>query len=144
MSITIIDDEIKTIINEKDIKKKYSLIYDYICDYLDRKMQENNYCDFKDGKCIANRLGKSVHLENGCCYQYKKGICKYLVNGVCTNKNISCKFFMCSYIESKIVKFNIDDIIPVKLFFNRKQKRIIKKSYFKKKEEIIELLLKYK
>lgn len=140
----VIDKKIIKIINEENIEKKYNLILDYIYDFLDYEIQNKNYCDFQDGKCIANRLKKSVHQDNGCCYQYKIGICKYLHKETCTIKNVSCKLFMCEYIESQVIKFKLDSIIPVKSLFNKKQVKIIEKSYFKTRNEVINLLLKYK
>ncbi|MDD3186899.1 MAG: hypothetical protein PHD02_00275 [Bacilli bacterium] len=136
--------KINKIIAEDDIKKQYSLIFDYICDYIDSDMKIHNYCDFQNGRCIANRLGKSVHIENGCCYQFRVGLCKHLINGTCTNKNIACKIFMCSYLEKQKIKYDLDEIFPIKLFFNRKQISVLKRGFFKPKDEIINLLLKYK
>ena len=52
--------------NIKDLRKRYEFIYDYMCKYLDNNVCV--LCDFKDNRCIANRLGKSVHNINGCCY----------------------------------------------------------------------------
>ncbi len=134
--------KIEEIINESDLEKKYSLIIDYICDFLDAEMMKHNYCDFQDGKCIANRLGKTVRVENGCCYKSKVGLCKHLNNGCCLNKNIACKLFFCRYLEGKGVKYNIRRAFPVKLVFNKKQIGILEKKYFKAKEEIIDVLIK--
>jgi len=136
-----LNEEILFILKEEDILKKYILIIDYICNYLDKKI--NIHCDFQDGKCIANRINKSVHKENGCCY-HNGSLCKYLGNHGCTTKAISCKFFICNYLEKTIKKININNIFPVKLVFNRKQINIIKRSYFKDRSEVIKLLLKYK
>ena len=132
---------IDEILNEQDKFKKYSLIIDYITNYLDNDMRQNNYCDFKDGKCIANRLGKSAHKENGCCYIYKEGLCKELTNHGCKINCLSCKLFMCAYIEKKYKKINLYKIFPLKKVFNRKQIYILKKSFFKDKDEILNLLL---
>lgn len=135
---------IEVILKEKDLEKKYSYIIDYITNYLNEDMKKNNYCDFKDGRCIANRLGKSVHKDNGCCYVYKEGLCKYLTNNGCKINCLSCKLFMCDYIEKKYRKINLNKIFPIKKVFNRKQIHILQKSFFKDKEEILKLLLKNK
>jgi hypothetical protein len=127
--------------SETDLEKKYSQIIDYICDYLDNDMKTHNYCDFQGDECIANRLKKSVHENNGCCYKYKVGLCKHLKEGSCTIKCVSCKLFMCSYLESKVVKYKLEDILPNNILLNKKQKEIIEKSYFKDKEEVIRLLI---
>ena len=108
--------------NEKDIKKRYEFIYDYMCKYLD-----NNVCilcDFKNDKCIANRLGKSVHKENGCCYFRNEGFCILFKDKKCTNPNISCKLFMCEYVEKNIMKKKSlpKNYLLLDFFFNKKQK----------------------
>ncbi len=133
---------IQSIINCKDINKKYELIYDYTCDYLDNELTTNNYCDFIDGKCIANRMGCSVHDRDGCCYNSKKGLCDKLVDSQCTNKNPSCKFFFCSYLEKRYLIIKPNDIPQIKFFLNHRQKEIIARSFFKTRQEIIRLLIK--
>lgn len=137
------DKKLSEIINSKDIEKQYSLVYDYICDYIDNDMASNNYCDFQEGQCIANRLKKSAHEQDGCCYRYKKGLCEYLKNGDCTIKSITCKLFICEYLESKGVKYNLKEIMPIDTFLNKKQQRILKKRYFRPKDEVIRELIKH-
>lgn len=127
------------ILNRKDIKKRYSFIYDYMCDYLDI---QSKVCDFKCDKCLANRLHKSVHNIDGCCYK-NGSICPYL-KGKCTIKSISCKLFMCSLVEHKYsLKSNINNYPFLAYFFNHKQQDIITYSFRQDKEEVINNLLKY-
>lgn len=130
--------------NEKDLKKRYSFIYDYMCNYLDKNVCV--FCDFKCDKCVANRLNKSVHKKNGCCYFRKDGFCKYLKNRKCMNPNISCKLFMCSYVERKILKKKSipKNYLLLNYFFNRKQQELLKRSYKMKKQDLIDLLMKNK
>ena len=130
------------VINEKDKKNRYSLIYDYISVYLDKDMQEKNFCSFENGKCIASRKRKTIHEYDGCCWQRGVGHCNNLnKNGLCSINSISCKLFICSYLQSKGIKYNVKKIFPLKYFFNRKQINTLKRSYFKSKEETISLLL---
>ncbi len=133
---------LQKIINSKSKKEKYELIYDYICDYLDEKMKANNYCDFIDGRCVANRKGYSVHDIDGCCYNKKTGLCKRLVNNQCTTKNVSCKLFFCEYLVKKYLLIKPNDIPQIKYFLNCKQKEIIVHSFFKTREEIVGLLMR--
>lgn len=127
--------------NEKEIKKRYEFIYDYMCKYLDNNVCV--LCDFKNDKCIANRLGKSVHKENGCCYFRNEGFCILFKDKRCTNPNISCKLFMCEYVEKNIMKKKSlpKNYLLLDFFFNKKQKEILQRSYRKKKEETISKLL---
>ena len=130
-----------------DTIKKYEFIYDYVCDYLDNDFKNKNICDFKDNKCISRRnFGKNRSnnpLIYGCCYTKKK-VCQYLVNYICTIKCISCKLFTCRYLSKRNIKYRINDILLLKLFFNTRQKQIISDSLFTDKEEIINLLIKKK
>ena len=135
--------ELESILKIEDRETRYREAYDYICDYFDNKMRENNYCDFIDGKCIANRLNKSVNNVDGCCYNRKEGLCHHLVNGVCQNRNVSCKLFMCEYLEKQGVKFALEEVDITKRVFNKKQIRKLKKYYFKEKNEVIKKLLDY-
>ncbi len=129
--------------NQKNIKKRYSYIYDYMCKYLEENI--NVLCDFKDNKCIANRLNKSANKTNGCCY-FNKLLCENLCSKKCNNPNISCKLFMCDYIENKIMKFKSipKNYLLLDYFFNKKQKELIQKSYKMQKKDLIEELLLFK
>ena len=70
--------------------------------------------------------------------------CEYLGEDCkCSAKCLSCKLYTCDYLEKKGVKFNIDDIPYLYLFFNPIQKWIIKTSVYTTKEKIIKKLLKY-
>ena len=135
------NDEYKSIVycfNIKDKRKRMSYIYDYLCDYIDNDMKEKNYCDFVDGKCIANRLGYSLYKDNGCCYSRGK-LCTKLVNGCCTNKNPSCKIFMCYYLNHvvKVKNYNTRKILLTSIFFNNYDHIFFKMHYFISKEEFL-------
>ena len=126
--------------NQKDLKKRYNYIYDYMCKYLDENV--NVLCDFKDNKCIANRLNKSVNEINGCCY-FKRVLCKSQYSKRCNNPNISCKLFICEYVEKKIMKFKSlpKNYLLLDYFFNRKQKELLQRNYKKPKKDLINELL---
>lgn len=130
--------------NEKDLYKRYKLIYDYMCDYLDEI--SHRVCDFKCDKCIANRLKKSVHDTCGCCYFRKEGLCKYLVDKKCIRPNISCKLFMCEYIEKKYLKYKSlpKNYILLDFFFNKKQKSLLQRSFKIEKEILLTKLIELK
>lgn len=130
--------------NEKNLKIRYEYIYDYMCKYLDKNVCK--LCDFKNNKCIANRLNKSVQEKNGCCYFRKEGLCKYLKNKKCENPNISCKLFMCSYIEKNKLGFSSipKNYLLLNFFFNKKQKDILQRSFKVDKDLTIKKLLNNK
>ncbi len=141
---------------EKSQEKKYKYIYDKICDELDENFRKNNYCDFKDNRCIAQRKNKTCHADMGCCYtfEYSKfdglprdtGVCNYFDYGrkTCSQKCIACKMFTCRYLRKNGVKFEPENYKLLDIFLNKSQKDIIKKEFFKTEEEIIEKLISNK
>lgn len=132
-------------INIKDIEKRYSYIYDVVCDYLDDKFIKDNICNFKDNICEG--VKHKYHCpesKNGCCYGTNRGLCKNFKKGKCTIKSISCKLFTCKYLKKKNIKFKINDIPPLKYFFNTRQKFILWERIFTDKKDMIKLLLKNK
>ena len=143
------DDELKFKIymleaaNKKDLKERYNYIYDIVCDYLDKKINNDNICDFKNNKCISVRNNSHCKESlNGCCYGRSRGLCKHFKNGKCSIKSISCKLFTCRYLKKQKIKFKVNEIPLLNYFFNNKQKYILDISIFKDKDEIINLLLK--
>lgn len=125
--------------NIKDKRKRLSYIYDNLCTYFDNDMKKNNYCEFCDGTCIANRLKKSVHKDNGCCYKRGK-LCEYLTDKGCTNPNPTCKIFMCSYLNKvkKVPNYDTRKILITSCFLNLKGHNFFKTNYFITKSEFIE------
>ena len=131
--------------NIKDINKRYSYIYDRVCEYLDNEFNSKNICDFKDNICLSVRNnGHCSESKNGCCYGTNRGLCKNFKDGKCTIKSISCKLFTCRYLKKNKIRYKVNDIPILKHFFNLKQKFILDTSIFKDKDEIIELLIKSK
>lgn len=137
-------------INFNSKKEKYKYLYDVVCDYLDKEFIENNLCDFKDGKCIANRTGQTPHKDNGCCYNVKYighldfkvcGYCTKLSEKGCTIKCISCKFFTCRYYQKQGISFEPKSIFLINTFFNKSQMLILKYNIYRTKDEIIDKLL---
>lgn len=75
---------------------RLSKAIDYSCDFIDAENTINNMCDFKDNKCICHRE-KGKKGTTGCCPSF----CKYTKEGICKHKSLSCKIFMCDYLEEK-------------------------------------------
>ena len=137
-----LDEELKIldIINISKRKDKYSLIYDYACDYLDNEFSNNNFCQFKENMCISNRNKPKEYQVGSCCTRnYTKETCKYFNDNTkrCSIKCISCKLFTCPYLSKKGIKYRVNDIVYLKYFLSFRQKLICYTSYFMTKEEII-------
>ena len=106
-------------INIKEKSKRYSFIYDTVCDYIDKKYLECNYCDFKDDVCVFFRNHPKIMHKDGCCYSDARGgLCENLKNHRCQIKSISCKLYSCEYLRNKKVYFKIKDIPLLKYFFS--------------------------
>ncbi|MBR7172329.1 MAG: hypothetical protein IKD36_00870 [Clostridia bacterium] len=85
----------------------------YACDYLDKENTINNMCDFKDNKCIKHRE-KKIDKATGCCPPF----CKYTECKTCTVKNLSCKLFMCDYLEDRGYIFSPHTVPVLKRHLN--------------------------
>lgn len=130
-------------LNIKNMKERYSYIYDIVCNFLDREFMTKDICNFVDGLCISVRnKSHCPDSKYGCCYGTKRGLCKNFKNGHCVIKSISCKLFTCRYLKKNNKCYHINDIPLLKYFFNTKQKFILSNSLFKDKDDVILLLLK--
>lgn len=128
--------------------ERYNYIYDTVCNYLDSNFYGKNLCDFKDNRC-ANGQAKTLV---GCCNHFKyKWLgpisklvpCEYLNSNdkTCDAQCISCKLFTCDYLQRKGIKFRINDILLLDVFFDPIQKYFIKTMVFTPKEKIIRRLV---
>ena len=133
-----------------DINKRNEFIYDQVCYLLDQKWNQYLPCNFCNNKCIASRNGFMDKKYDGCCYSFKrkrfgnvkKEKCIHLKeNKTCDTSNISCKLFTCDYLKkNKLFSTKYEDYYMLQLFFNRKERLIIKYNFFKTKEEILKKL----
>ena len=136
---------IEKAINIKDINKRYSFIYDIVCDYIDKKYLECNYCEFKDDVCKYFRENNQTEHKNGCCYSDARGgLCEHLKDKHCNIKSISCKLYACPILRENKINFKMKDIPLIKYFFNIKQKYYIKYSFFKDKTYVMYKLIEKK
>lgn len=138
-----------------NITEKYEYIYDTVCEYLDSEFSKNNFCDFKNDSCIANRKKYSSHSTMGCCYSFEYSkfweptfiknikVCNHLNCKTCNTKCISCKLYTCKYLKDNNIQFKIDNILLLDCFFTKSQFLILKYNFFHKREEIINKLLEH-
>lgn len=146
----MLKEEIAKALEIADVRERYVHVYDLICDCLDKKFKENNYCDFQDDKCIVNRSGLGKNKNMGCCYSFRldffanmrdKKICKYLGDKGCMTKCIPCKLYVCKYLERKGIGFSVYSFKGIEKVWSAKQLEVLKSNCFKSKEEIIDKLL---
>lgn len=134
-------------INNKE--KRYSYLYDLICDYLDGEFRDKNICGFDCGICkkrknMIKKHVKKENYENGCCYGYKEGkTCEYLEPGKgCKIKNIACKTFTCFYLRKQGYRYKLENIYLSKYFFNRRQKFYMENTFFVDKPVVMKGIMK--
>lgn len=135
-----------SIMNTRDKKTKYSLIYDYSCDYLDKEFREKNLCDFKNDICCCNRAKTKSKRVGSCCIKTTtKEVCEHFdkEKKYCKIKSITCKLFVCPYLKNKNINYPVNKIPYLKYFLNFRQKAIIKSNPFVDKDEMIEKLIKF-
>ena len=81
-------------------------------DYLLIENNLNNMCDFKDNLCAKHRNIKQQNESySGCCPKR----CKFSEIGICTEKCLACKIFMCNYLIEKGYFFDVHGIAILRL-----------------------------
>ena len=127
------------IVKINNTKEKYSVIYDDICDDLNKNIVDNEYCDFKNNKCIAQRKNKFYppRRKNGCCSMQIRQ-CPNLINGKCMVECIACKLFSCSYLSKKGIGYLGREIIFLQAFFNREQRKHFVFEFYQSKENVLD------
>ena len=127
------------IIKIRDIAERNSKIYDEVYEYLDKDFISNQYCDFKNNKCIAQRKHQiyPINRKNGCCFMQIRG-CPNLKEGNCTVKCLPCRLFACPYLTKRGIGYWANDIILLKAFFSKEQRKHLVFDFYKPKMEILE------
>ena len=135
-------------------EKRYEYIYDTLCDDLDKIWSEKNPCKFENNICIFERNKSKNPRINGCCYSFWYRYFGSQIYGVhqcehfdkvkfCTNKNLTCKLFVCQYLRKySEFEININEILLIQVFFNIYQKIVIKNNFFIHRKELIKKLIK--
>lgn len=140
---------IEDILEIKDKEKRYSYLYDLICDYLDNEFRSKNICGFDCGLCNRRRdmIEKNIKkdtYENGCCHGYKENKdCKYLEPGKgCKIKNIACKTYTCFYLRKRGYRYQLKNIYFARYFFNCRQKFYMENTFFVDKPVVMKGIMK--
>lgn len=131
------------IIRIKDEKERIPKIYDEVCAYLNKDFIANNYCDFRDNKCIAQREHQfyPINKKNGCCYKMMSG-CHNLVNGRCKIECIACRLFACNYLRKRGIGYWGNEFVLLKSFLTIDQRRHFIFDFYESKEQIISKMIR--
>ncbi len=139
---------VERMLKEKNIEKRYSKLYDMICQYLDDEFINKNICGFSNDICSRRRCMMEKKIEkdtyrNGCCHSYKENKdCEHLKDGRCSIKNIACKTFTCPYLRLQGKNYSVNKIYFAKYFFNFRQKLYMETTYFVDKDVVMKGILK--
>lgn len=135
---------------QEDLYSRYKVVYEYICDELDKRFSDNSICQFENDRCIANRKHSNKTKIMGCCYsfKYKLGtfydvkLCEHQKDKKCDVKCLGCKLFTCQYLKKHGIKFALSDMPIALAFFSKKQREILRTTFFVSEEEVLKNILK--
>lgn len=135
---------------QEEIFKEYEIIYDYICEELDKKFADNSICQFVDNRCIVNRKHYNKDKIMGCCYSFKYNgwkfsdvkLCEHQKDQKCNVKCLGCKLFTCDYLRKRGIRFTLEKMPVALAFFSKKQREILRTTFFVSKEEVINKVMK--
>ena len=127
------------IIKIDNVKIRNEKIYDYVYNYLCKDFISNNYCDFINDKCIAQR-----HLnfypftsKDGCCFKEIRK-CEHLDKGMCNVECMACRLFACPYLTKRGIGYWAHEFILFDAFFSKKQRKYLVYDFYKTKEQVLE------
>ena len=131
---------LKTITDETT---RVSKLYDYVYDYLKEDFIANNYCDFIDNKCIAQRHIRMYpwHIKNGCCYN-EFFRCKHFNKANCDAKCMACTLFSCPFLSKMHITYYGREILLFSAFLTQNQMKHMIYDFYKTKNEVVKAVLK--
>lgn len=130
---------------QSDLYERYEIVYDFICEELDKKFSDNSICQFEDNRCIANRKYNDKSKIMGCCYSFNYNgikfsdikLCEHQKNQRCEVKCLGCKLFTCDYLKKHGIKFSLENMPLALAFFSKKQREILRTTFFTSKENVL-------
>lgn len=151
-SYEVSSDLLKTLeaVLQQDLYKEYEVIYDYLCEELDKKFADNSICQFKDNRCVVNRKHYNKDKIMGCCYSFNYNglyfsdvkLCEHQKNQKCNVKCLGCKLFTCDYLRKRGIRFTLNKMPVALAFFSKNQREILRTTFFVEKEKVIEKVIK--
>ncbi len=129
------------IISISDIKSRNEKIYDEVYNDLQKNFVSNDYCDFQNNKCVAQRHFTTypVNFKNGCCFTQIRS-CPNLKDGQCMVECLACRLFSCPYLSKRGITYSAKDFILLKAFFTKKQRKHLVFDFYVSKDKILEKL----
>ena len=133
------------IIKIDETEKRNKLIYDEIYNYLKKDFVSNNYCDFRNNKCVAQRklTFYPLNRKNGCCFTQIR-TCPHLKNGSCNVECLACRLFSCPYLTKRGISYFANEFVLLKAFYTKKQRKHVVFDFYKSKSDILKKICKEK
>lgn len=132
------------IINISSPKAQLEKIYEEVYSYLKEDFVANNFCDFKDNKCVSQRHFRTFPLNknNGCCFTRIRTCPHLQSNGSCNVECMACRLFSCPYLSKKGIEYYASDFVLLKAFLNKKQRKHLVFDFYTSKEKILKRVVK--
>lgn len=129
----------------KSIEERNKRIYEIVYEYLKKDFVGNDYCDFKDDRCVAQRNNERYpkSKKNGCCFNGLTKCGKLRENGECVVKCMACRLYACPYLTKRGIGYWAYEIPLLKAFFSKKQRGYLVNTFFKKEESILKRINRY-
>ena len=126
------------IINISDHKERIKKIYEETCSFLDNDFISNNYCDFKNNKCVSQRHFSIYNLtsKNGCCFTYFR-TCPNLSCKKCTINCLPCKLYSCPYLTKRGIGYYGSELILFQAFLTKDQRKHFIFDFYEPEEKIL-------
>ena len=134
------------IMNIDSKEKQYERIYDEVYSYLKSDFLANNYCDFQNNKCVAQRHFRfyPFNSKNGCCFTRIRTCPHLQKGGSCNVECMACRLFSCPHLSKKGITYLANEFVLLKAFLNKKQRKHFVFDFYKEKSKVLKKILKYK
>lgn len=132
------------IINIDSKEKQYERIYDEVYSYLKKDFVANNYCDFQNNKCAAQRRFRLYPLnrKNGCCFTRIRTCPHLQKGGSCNVECMACRLFSCPYLSKRGIAYYASEFVLLKAFLAKKQRKHLVFDFYKTKTKVLKKIEK--
>ncbi len=125
-------------------EKKYEKVYFEVYSYLKDNFVANNYCDFKNNKCAAQRHFNLYPLnrKNGCCFTRIRTCPHLQKNGECNVECMACRLFSCPYLSKRGITYYASEFVLLKAFLTKKQRKHLVFDFYTTKSNVLKKVSK--
>lgn len=132
------------IINIASSEKQHEKIYDEVYSYLKKDFISNNYCDFKNNKCVAQRHFSiyPFNRKNGCCFTRIRTCPHLQKGGSCNVECMACRLFSCPYLSKRGITYYANEFVLLKAFLTKNQRKHFVLDFYTPKSKVLKKVLK--